>query len=582
MYTWSLDSLYKAFDVQYKNDFNTLETLIAELNTVSSNLSSSSDLEKWYALDIDFSTLATKLIGFTSLTLATNTQNEEASRWMTRLQRILSNTTSAYSNYKKFIVSNKNSISEWLESSPNIKDQEFNINEILTNAQFLLDSNVESVISKLQINASSNWSKLQSHLTSLSTTEFNGETLTLAQIRNLAYSPKQEIRKEAYEAELKLYEKIEDAVAFSLNSIKGEVNILNELRGFESPIQKTLIDSRMSKKTLDALIQAIENYLPVFRKYFKHKAKLLGHTTSLPWYDLFAPFETSNPKSYSVEESREFIVNSFAQFSSDLAEMTQKAYDEKWIDFYPKEGKRGGAFCYNLAPVKESRILTNYGESISDIITLAHELGHAYHGMIIEDLSILNTDYTMPVAETASTFCENIVFNTAMKTVSDDEKLVLIENSISDLAQITVDILSRYKFETEVFNRRNNEFLFPSDLKDIMLQAQRDTYGDGLDENYMHPYMWLNKGHYYSGSLSFYNFPYAFGGLFALGLYSQFEKEGNPFINKYRNLLKATTTSSCEDVAMMANIDVTSVDFWESSLKVVEARIEAFIRLTTK
>lgn len=580
MYTWSLDSLYESFNEKYENDFKKLQSLTKEMITLSSNLHCLSDLENWYALDTEFSTLATKLVGYTSLTLSADTTNQVASKWMTTLQPLLSNTTSAYSLYKNFIINNKEKMEEWFTKSDIVLDQKFNINEIIASSKHLLSSEVESAISKMKINASNAWSKLQSHLTSLSKVEFNGETITLAALRNLAYSPNHDIRKKAYETEIKLYETIEDAVAFALNSIKGEVNIINEMRGFETPIQKTLLDSRMSKETLDALIQAIENYLPVFRKYFKHKAKLLGHTNGLPWYDLFAPFATANPKTYTVEQSKEFIVSSFANFSQELADMACKAYDEKWIDFYPREGKRGGAFCHNLAPIKESRILTNYGESISDIITLAHELGHAFHGMQIEDLSILNTDYTMPVAETASTFCENIVFNAAMEKVEDDEKLVLIENSISDLAQITVDILSRYKFETEVFEKRKDQFLFPNDLKEIMTQAQKDTYGDGLDQNTMHPYMWINKGHYYSAGLSFYNFPYAFGGLFALGLYSQYKNEGTPFIEKYNSLLKATTTASCEDVASMAGIDVTDVKFWESSLKLVEERIDQFIALT--
>lgn len=186
----------------------------------------------------------------------------------------------------------------------------------------------------------------------------------------------------------------------------------------------------------------------------------------------------------------------------------------------------------------------------------------------------------MPVAETASTFCENIVFNAALKNADKEEQLVLIENSLSDLTQIIVDISSRYKFETEVFERRNSEFLFANDLKEIMIQAQKDTYGDGLDQNVLHPYMWLNKGHYYSSGLSFYNFPYAFGGLFALGLYAKFEKEGEAFVPQYEALLSATTTASCEDVAKMANIDVEDQAFWESSLDVVVERIDQFIELT--
>ena len=368
----------------------------------------------------------------------------------------------------------------------------------------------------MRINGSNAWSQLQSHLTSNATIEYNGETHTMTSLRNLAYHKDPKVRKEAYEKELELYKQIEDGVAFALNSIKGEVIQTNQMRGFENPLEETLLNSRLSKASLDALLQAIENNLPNFRKYFKHKAELLGHNKGLPWEDLFAPHVVENSKEYSVEEAQAMIVDSFATFSDDLANMAKTAFEDNWVDFLPKEGKRGGAFCSNLPQIKQSRILMNFGGSISDIVTLAHELGHAYHGMMLQDNSPLNTGYTMPVAETASTFCENIVFNASLKTASNDEKIMLIENSLQDLTQITVDILSRFKFEDEVIRRREHEFLDTNALQDIMLQAQKESYGDGLDESTYHPYMWVCKGHYYSASNNYYNFPYAFGGLFAL------------------------------------------------------------------
>lgn len=201
------------------------------------------------------------------------------------------------------------------------------------------------------------------------------------------------------------------------------------------------------------------------------------------------------------------------------------------------------------------------------MVTLAHELGHAYHGMMIEDHRILNTDYSMPVAETASTFNENIIMNAVIEEASDEEKLVLLENQLQDLTQIMCDIYSRFLFESEVFERRKNEFLFSKDLEEIMLNAQKTAYGDGLDPNYLHPYMWVNKGHYYSSQLSFYNFPYAFGGLFARGLIVKYKEMKENFVPKYREMLKATTVSDVEDVAKILDIDLTSKDFWISSLE---------------
>ena len=221
--------------------------------------------------------------------------------------------------------------------------------------------------------------------------------------------------------------------------------------------------------------------------------------------------------------------------------------------------------------------MLNFGGSISDVVTMAHELGHAYHGLMIQDNSMLNTGYSMPVAETASTFCENIVFNASLKNASDDEKIMLIENTLQDVTQITVDILSRYKFESEVFERRQSEFLDSKALQDIMTQAQKDTYGDGLST--YHPYMWACKGHYYSAGRNFYNFPYAFGGLFALGLYSQYQQEGASFVDKYRTLLKKTPIASCEDVAKVADVDITDVAFWESSIGLINDMIVQYIAL---
>lgn len=582
MSKWSLNALYNGFNESFREDIEKLKKSVLSLDSLSMSLISKEDLEEWFKADTEFTTLAKKVTAYVSLTLATDTTNSDATKWMSVIQPLFSQTTRPYTLYKKFIINNQSLIKDWLSESDTIKNQEFNIREILESSKYLLDENSEEIISKLKINASTNWTKLQSHLTSMATIEFDSEIHTLSSIRNLAYSPDQDTRKRAYQKELELYKSIEDSVAFALNSIKGEVNIINTLRGYSSPIEATLLDSRMSRETLDSLIRAIEKYLPKFREYFKHKAKLLGHSNGLPWYDLFAPFKTSNPKEYSIEDSKNLIVNSFRTFSEDLAQMAISAYEDKWIDFYPAEGKRGGAFCYNLPSIKQSRILMNYGGSISDIVTLAHELGHAYHGMLIEDLSVLNSHYSMPVAETASTFCENIILNSLVDTVSDEEKLVLIENSLSDLAQITVDILSRYKFETEVFEKRNSNFLQSNELKEIMLNAQLETYGDGLDPEFLHPYMWICKGHYYSAGLSFYNFPYAFGGLFSLGLYSTFQDEGQSFVSKYKELLRATTTATCEDVAMMADIDVKSQAFWESSLEVVSKRIDDFISLTSK
>ena len=381
---------------------------------------------------------------------------------------------------------------------------------------------------------------------------------------------------------MKAYDKIKDAIAFSLNSIKGEARIVSNLRGYESVMDMTLEDSRMKKETLDAMMSAIEKSLPKFHEYLSHKAKLLGHKNGLPWYDLFAPMTSQeDSKAYSIQEAKEVLIQNFKPFSSEIAELIETAFDHQWIDFEPRPGKVGGAFCSNLPFLKQSRVLTNYDGSFSDIVTLAHELGHAYHGHCIEHHSILNTSYTMPVAETASTFNETVIMNSAIETAeSNAKKAALIESMLQDVTQVICDIHSRYEFENEVVNRRANEFLFADQLNEIMLKAQKNAYGAGLDPDVLHPYMWVCKSHYYSAGLNFYNFPYAFGCLFAKGLYALAEKEGPAFMPKYNALLAATTTCSVEDVAKMADIDLTKEDFWLESLNLIGRYIDQWIELT--
>lgn len=580
MYTWSLTDLYEDFDAKFENDLQTLSTNLDALNTLAESLKDKASLENWLKTNQETQALARSLGGYTMLRMSTDVNDSDAQKYYGQIMNISSKSARPSALFSKWIYSVKDDFKTWVNESDLIKEHEFILQEEIDQAKYSLNEDVESAISRLKINASSAWSQLQSHLTSSATIEYNGETHTMTSLRNLAYDSDPVVRKEAYEKELELYKQIEDSVAYSLNSIKGEVIHTTQLRGYDSPLDETLQQSRLSKETLDALVQAIENNLPSLRRYFKHKAKLLGHENGLPWQDLFAPYEVKNPKTYSVEDSKPLIVDNFKTFSDDLADMAETAFNDRWIDFLPKPGKRGGAFCSNLPQIKQSRVMLNFGGSISDIVTLAHELGHAYHGLMIQDNSILNTGYTMPVAETASTFCENIIFNASLKTATDDEKIMLIENSLQDLTQITVDILSRFKFESEVFERRSEAFLDSKTLQAMMLKAQSETYGDGLDPETYNPYMWICKGHYYSAGRNFYNFPYAFGGLFALGLFAQYEKEGATFVDKYRNLLKATPTASCEDVAKLADIDTTDVAFWESSIDQIVKRVDQYIELT--
>lgn len=584
MNEWSLDILYKSFDDEaFINDFNSLDKEIENCIKITDALSHEDEvttLKNVLSALETYSTLKEKIRSFISLKQSTNTADPKAASLYNQLSQKCSASSKVFSKFQRYI-SEIEDLESCIAQDDVLKEYKFLLTSIKEDSKYLLSDDVEEVLTKMDITGGSAWENLQSYLTSTVEVDYNGDKTTLSQIRNLAYDSDSKVRKAAYETELASYEKIRDSIAFSLNSIKSQVLTECELRGFDSPLAMTLHQAHMKQETLDALMSALKSYLPKFHAYLRRKAELLGHENGLPWYDLFAPMHTES-KTYTVEEAKQYLLDHFRPFADDMADMMERAFDENWIDFFPRKGKVGGAFCANLPYVKQSRVLTNFDGALGDIVTLAHELGHAYHGMMIEDHRPLNTDYSMPVAETASTFNENIIMDAAIEDATGDEKIALIENQLQDLTQTMCDIYSRFLFEKTVFEKCKDTFLFPDELENIMLNAQKEAYGDGLDSNYLHPYMWICKSHYYSSGLSFYNFPYAFGSLFAKGLVLKYHEDKENFVPKYRELLKATTISSVEDVAKMVDIDLCDENFWIHCLEACGKRIDEFLTLTEK
>ena len=582
MYTWNLDVLYSGLDdPKYINDKKELSKQISEMSDFakSCTVHDVETVREVLNMRNKFSDLARRLGAFLSLNASVDSANGAIKSEYGALMNEYSKVSEADALLDEFLSSITNL--EELLSDETIKTHEFYLNEIINQKQYQLKASEEALISKINLNGVNNWEDLYDYVTAAHTLDYKGKEISITEVRNLAYSDDPKVRKEAYEAELKGYKGIENSLAYSLNSIKGHVNTMVELRGYESPLQKTLIDSRMSQSTLDAMFSAMDDSLPKFREYLQHKGKLLGHENGLPFYDLFAPLGSSESE-YTVESAQTMIKESFKTFSPDLLSMVETAFEEDWIDYLPRANKRGGAFCYNLPMVKESRVMSNFGNDLSGVVTLAHELGHAYHGYRIQDHTMLNTDYTMPVAETAPNFCELILSEAALKTASKNEKIQLLENMISDATQTMVDIYSRYLFESAVLEAKKDKFLSASDLVDMMHDAQLKTYGDGLDKDYLHGYMWACKGHYYSSGLNFYNFPYAYGALFSKGLYAKYLEEGESFVAKYDEMLTKTTVLSCEEVGDVVGVNVREKEFWSLSLKMMEDMIDEFIELTSE
>ena len=577
---WNLDPIYKGFDdPAFEQDLNTMKEKVAAYAAFTQTLATAEPLDalrQAVAMEEELTELVSKLAQYASLRQSADTRDSEAGSNMGRIMAIYSGIAGPNAAFKAWASALPN-LMELVDSDDNLKDYHFLFANMAKSSKYLLPGMGETIMAKMRLSGGSAWGDMRSYLTSTVPVTYRGETTNLSAIRNMAYDADPQVRKDAYEAELACYDRIKDATAFALNSIKLETITDCQLRGYASPLARTLEHSDMKRETLDAMLGAMDEYLPKFWQYLKAKGKALGHENGLPWYDLFAPMGKSSSK-FTAQDARDYLVELFSHFDSQLSGMVADAFDNAWIDFYPRDGKEGGAFCAGIECLGESRILTNFDGAFGDVVTLAHELGHAFHNLCLDGHRPLNRDYSMPLAETASTFNECVVMASAINRAADKaEKLALIENQLQDATQIICDIYSRFRFEAMVFENRESKFMDADTLSGFMLDAQKQCYGDGLDHNCLHPYMWVCKGHYYGPT--FYNFPYAFGGLFARGLYAQYASEGAAFVPKYKELLHTTSVATAEDTAKVAGIDLTDKDFWRAALQTIADQIDLFCEL---
>lgn len=471
-----------------------------------------------------------------------------------------------------------------LELGGSAGEHAFPLLEIAEQSQFLMSEEKEILSNELDLSGANAWSKLQGTVTSQKTVDFelDGEvkTLPMPALINLYYHPDEDVRKRAYAAEFEAWESIKEPLAASMNGVKGWVNTLNQHRGRVDALHAPIDQARIDRETLDVMLEAMRESFPTFRRYFKAKAARFG-STALPWWNLFAPVGKLE-QTYTFAEAADFIQTNFEKFSPDLKTFAKTAFDNHWIDAEQRTGKRGGAFCMPVPGVKESRILCNFDGSLGQVMTMAHELGHGYHNynMYQADRTPLQEQTPMTMAETASIMCETIMFNAVMDTIKDPQaELALLETALIGDSQVIVDIYSRFLFEKEVFERRAKSELSADELCEIMEDAQAQTYGEGLDPAYRHKFMWTWKPHYYYAGLSFYNFPYAFGMLFGVGLYAIYEQRGADFIPDYKKLLASTGEAPAAELAARFGIDIRSKDFWADSLAVIGQRVDRYCEL---
>ena len=577
---WDLTVFYKDFDApEFKND---LARLPKEIDAFTAAIAAPAEdeVKKLVSLvhqEEALSNLFERLSMMIELTLSVDANNKAANAAMTPLMRANMDSSLAANAFSRYLASLEN-LDAIIDADDELKARAFALREAAEDAKHQLPEALEKPVLKMQLSGGEAFSQLRDKLDATLLVDYDGKQIPLSAVRALAYDGDADTRRRAYEAELASYKKIELPMSFCLNNLKAEGETMAALKGYKGVLDMALAHSRMDEKTLEAMWTAIREALPEVREYFKAKGRLLGHENGLPFYDLFAPVGQST-RTYTVEEARALLLDLFGKFCPEMGEMMRTAFDEGWIDMFPREGKSGGAFCSGYYAKNISRVMTNFAGSASDGSTLAHELGHAFNNRMLHHKPIMMTGTPMPLAETASTFNETLLISQLLKTATPEEELTLLDSCLTEQTQTMVDIYSRFLFEQKVVAAQADHALDVDELKETMLWAQEQSYGDGLDPEYRHPYMWACKSHYYSTGVHFYNFPYAFGGLFARGLYARYEKEGEAFVPVYCDLLSRFGSDTIANVTASVGIDVTTPDFWREAVESVLVQVRRFVEL---
>jgi pepF/M3 family oligoendopeptidase len=619
---WSLDSLYPSFDApEYARDKALLEeNTAAFLNLLKDPLPEGPGLRALINARDEACRCAADLNAYTEAVYTTDTRNARALAELNALETALLPLHKAEALFKSRLHEHRDYVLRESETDESLMPFRFFLRTLLEEARFQMSPEMEDLAADLARSGGDAWGRLQEAVSSTAQGMWDaatGERKTVTALRELAHDPDRCVRERAFNAEIEAWRAVELPLAAALNGVKGAAVTVDRRRGWYdgagacSPgavapgeLKKSAFQARLGEKTRETLIGALEGALPAFRRYLTAKARILG-IERCAFYDLFAPLPAGagnaggglgaggvKPagKTWTWEEAAAFITARFDGFDPRMGDFARRAFAENWIDAESRAGKVGGAYCTSFLRKGESRILCNFalpGEnagSFDAVTTVAHELGHAYHHEVIKDLPPSRGTYPMTLAETASIFAETIVFEGAVaETTAHNpaEKLSLIEGNLKDSCQVIVDILSRYYFEKELFARRDSGELSPAELCDLMLHAQRAAYGDALDGEKLHPYMWAVKSHYYSTDLAFYNYPYAFGLLFSLGLFARYQKEGPAFGEVYRELLRLTGSASVEDVARSAGFNIEEAPFWQDGIAVITRRIDEFEKAGT-
>ncbi len=458
----------------------------------------------------------------------------------------------------------------------------FNLKEIRHRALDKLSKTEETLINDLSTDGYHAWNTLYNTVSGALKipVEIDGQSLILSpgQAANMMSSPNRTTRCIVFKAWEDAWSSVAETCALAINEIAGfRLQVYNH-RQWADVLQEPLENNRMTRKTLDIMWETINRNKPALVQFLERQKQLLG-TDQLSWHDYTAPMGQSN-KTYTLDEAANFVVKHVSSFGQSMGDLVTKAFTNNWVETENRDNKRAGAFCSSSPVEKQSRVFMTFSGSTRNISTMAHELGHAYHQSVMNELAPISQRYAMNVAETASTFSELVVSAATLAAAeSEEERIALLSANLQRAVSLLMNIQSRFLFETRFYERRREGYVSVPELNQLMVDAQKEAFCDSLDE--YHPHFWASKLHFYSTRTPFYNFPYTFGYLFSAGVYARALAEGTAFEAKYQSLLRDTGRMRVEDLARKhLGVDIESAEFWQDAIDNVLSGLPEFLKLT--
>jgi oligoendopeptidase F len=589
--TWDLESIFpggsaskefKAFHAALSRDLGRAMAALGKLPRGSAPRS----LKRWADFILFFQGIAERLSHAGSFAYCLVAQDVNDARAMALLEEISAMEASweiVKTGIEEYAMSLKDAAWKKIVGDKRLEEVSFYLNEMRRIARLKMDPARERLAAELSTNGYHAWNRIYTKIAGDLRAEFPEDgkkiELSMGQLSNRMSSPDRAIRKQAFEKLSSSWETVEALTAMELNSMAGFRLSLYKERGWDSTLAEALLAGRMKRETVDAMWEEVARGRSRVAQYVAAKKRLLG-IDSFRWYDMMAPLGDVE-QVYTYDEACDFVVRHLSSFSKDLGTFSRMAIDRRWIEAEDRPGKMGGGFCTGFHVSKESRIFMTFSGNYNEMMTLAHELGHAYHGRVLSNRGFFGRNYPMNLAETASTFNEMLVTDAALEAAeSDSDRLRLLDKKLQEELAMMCDIRCRYIFDTLFYKERKKGPVMKERLRELMVKAQKEAFGNILAEDGFHPLFWASKMHFSETSVPFYNFPYTFGHLFAGGIYDKAKREGRAFAAAYRALLADTGSMTTEGVAKKhLGVDLTRPTFWRNAVDRALADVGAFVKL---